>query len=297
MTTFARSYRLALSLSIASGLCCAALAFQPEKDPPVLGGPKVKDLNTPGAGRTFDGKAGDMKKAVPELPQVRYMQILRETLGDSAPKAIQLTAEQQEKIRDADRTFHDSQRKFLGDNSKDVEKLRKEAAAKHAAKGGDKKAKTVEAPDQMQPADPPAKGAALEKAKQMRANAPRATEVQAKIWSILTAEQQAALKPKLDSALDQMIHDRAAKEAEKTTQRKLKDQAAKEAAGQTPALKGQRANRVIEKFENATPEEQAQMKAKFKERFNQLPEEQKAVIRAKLKEKGIDPDKLENSDK
>lgn len=293
--------RLPLCLFIVSSAALGLWADPPKEGEPVLGGPKVQELQSPGTGRTFDGKPAGQRYATPDLPLQRYVQIVRESLGDSAPAAIRLTADQNQKIRDAERTFRETQRKFLGENAGEAEKLRKEAGQKRAAAKGEDAGKDADRMDpQMEPSPSgpktDARADAAERAKKLRQAAPRPAEVQAKIWSFLTPEQQAAVKPKLDAATESMARERATKEAERRVERQIKEREAKEAKGEEAPAKNKRA-RAIEKFEQGSPETQAEMKAKFLERYKQLPPEQQDRVRAKLKEKGIDPDKLKDDDK
>ena len=291
--------RLPLSLFVVSAAALSLWADPPKEGEPVLGGPKVTELQSPGAGRTFDGKAAGQRYATPDLPLPRYVQIVRETLGDAAPAQLRLTADQNQQIRDAERTFRETQRKFLGANAGEADKLRKEAGQKRAAvaKGGDSRndADRMDAEIAQTPAGakPDAKADATERAKKMRQAAPRPAEVHAKIWSVLTPEQQAAVKPKLDAATETMARERATKEAERRVERQIKEREAKEAKGEAAPAKNKRAD-AVEKFKQASPETQAEMKAKFLERYKQLPPEQQDRIRAKLKEKGIDPDKIDD---
>lgn len=312
------SSSLAKWLAIASvcGLALSAIADPPDSSEPVLGGPKVQELGTPGAPRTFDGKAGGMRMATPELPLPRYIAVLNSTLGPSANGSLKLTDAQEEKIRAAEKDFRESQRKYMQANGKQIDEIKKGAKANGPARGkkpakgeNDSKADASGADDAMgadpmktdsMNADAAAPGAAMEKVRKLREGAPKAAEVQARIWSFLTPEQQAEVKPKLDAALNQISHDRATKEAEKWTERKLKDQALREQQGQAgkpakPAQAGKRGEKALEKYNQATPEQQAEMRSKLKARLDKMPADQKAKLLEKLKSQGIDPATLEKS--
>ncbi len=302
--------RHAIATLLLAGSTLPALA-DPPKDDAVLGGPKVQELEVPATRRTFDGKPNPGKYATPELPMTRYMQVLRDTLGTSAPASARLTDEQSSKIKEAERGFMDAQRKFLSEHAEELSKLRKDAKGKTKADAGksadaNAKANPNAKPDPNMMPDPntmedqakrpgDAKATA-ERAKKMRENAPKPAEVQARIWSILTPEQQGLLKPKLDAAQEEIAKQRGEREAERRVERQLKEREAKEAKGETVPDK-KRIDRAVQKFDNASPETKEAMKAKFRERYQNLTPEQKERLKAKLKEQGIDPDKLEKDDK
>jgi hypothetical protein len=272
-----------MALVCMAGLACAA---QAQDQKPVLEGPKVKDLNAP-TPSTFDGgpQREGKKRMDPQIPHPKYVETIKKTLGSDAPEAIRLTAEQNTKIDGIESEFQASIKAYREAHKDEIKALREQGMelggpggrgkgrGEGSGKGDHAKGDEMAPPpgDGMSPADSPDRKALMEKAKALRDAAPKPAEAEAKMWAVLTAEQQAAVRPKLDAMKDEMAK-RSGEMAIKAKREKRGEGDGKRPEGKGPEGKegpGGRMDPAMrekveamifrEKMKNATPEERQQI--------------------------------------
>ncbi len=218
---------------LVSGAGSAIAQSEPPKEN-VLGGPKVKDNSVPGAKSRFSAGKGDKKERALDrgIPPGVYMKAL-DVLRDGAAESVRLTSTQDEKIRDIQREFIDSERAYMREHLSEVRELRKDmppemrkrvderlknakAFEKGLPKDGVKKDKKGAPPpppppsrdEPMQEMDEPMKdGAAPDAAATARARdrieeifngAPKPKDAQSKVWALLTEVQRPVLQAEIE---------------------------------------------------------------------------------------------------
>jgi len=295
-----------MALVCMAGLACGA---QAQDQKPVLEGPKVKDLNAP-TPSTFDGGAQreGKKRMDPQLPHPLYMETVKKTLGPDAPEKIRLTAEQNTKIEGIESEFRAAQKAYMEAHKDEIKALREQGMELGGPGGrgrgedgpggrekgehgrgegrgeghgeGHEKGDEMSPPpgDGKPPAETPERKALMEKAKALRDAGPKPTDAEAKVWAVLTAEQQAAVRPKLDAAKDEMAK-RRGEMAIKAKREKRGEGDGKRPEGKGPEGKegpgGRMDPAIREKVEAMTPEERMVFREKMK---NATPEERKQII-------------------
>lgn len=301
-----------------AGIAGSVLAQAAEQ--PVLEGPKVKDLNTP-VQSTFDGAAREGKKRMqPQIPHPAFVRTIHKTLGDDAPEALRLTEAQSKQIEEIDAEFRAAVKAYMDEHRDEVKALREagmpvggpergRGGRGQEGRGPEGRGKPRPEPregDEMAPPPPPRDGddmgrppademtpereAIRERARALREGAPKPTDAETKMWAVLTAEQQAAVRPKLDALKEEM--------AKEYGERALKAKRDKREAGAAEAGPGLDAKKgrgkgpeggprmdpaLREKVEAMTPEERMIFREKMK---SATPEERKQII-----------EDLKNSDK
>lgn len=305
--------------SVLAMVCVAGAAgavFAQAAETSVLEGPKVKDLNTP-VQSTFDGAAREGKKRMqPPIPHPMFVKTIHKTLGEDAPEGLRLTEAQAEQIEAIDAEFRASVKAYMDENRDEVKALREAGLAL----GGPERGRGPEGrgegrgrgrpeprdADEMAPPPPPRdaddmgrppaeemtpeREALRERARALREGAPKPTDAETKMWAVLTPEQQAVVRPKLDALKDEM--------AKEYGERALKAKRDKRAAGAAEGGPGVDAKKgrgkgpeggprvdpaLREKVEAMTPEERMVFREKMK---NASPEERKQIV-----------EDLKNSDK
>lgn len=233
-------FRVSLMALILAAGGTAAIADD-EKNQPPLKGPTVPDRHVPGVENglgTMEG-GGDKKGVAREMPipHQAFMRMLNEAVGENAPEAVRLSAEQRTQVEKVSSDFTQKQRAYMETNKVEVEKLvtkygpevrqltqRMMAArggglpgadakrpGKEGGKGGEKGGKPAEkpagdaTPDDMKGAAPAgglsdeARAEVIGKLKELQANAPKPEDARTAIWGVLKADQQAAVQVKVDA--------------------------------------------------------------------------------------------------
>ena len=282
--------RSLMALVCIAGLACAA---QAQDQKPVLEGPKVKDLNAP-TPSTFDGgpQREGKKRMDPQIPHPKYVETIKKTLGSDAPETIRLTAEQNTKIDGIESDFQAAIKAYREAHKDEIKALREQGMelggpggrgkgrGEGPGKGDHAKGDEMAPPpaDGMSPADSPDRKALMEKAKALRDAGPKPAEAEAKMWAVLTAEQQAAVRPKLDAMKDEMAK-RSGEMAIKAKREKRGEGDGKRPEGKGPEGKegpgGRMDPAMREKVEAMTPEERMVFREKIK---NATPEERQQII-------------------
>lgn len=263
-----RSLGLALMLACASFSAGSAVAA----DDPPLKGPKVNDQSVPGESRRLGtNQQGDRKDRNPGLQHGLFMRAVNALKGEKADAKVRLSDEQSQKIEGIDREYREQVRAYLNKNSDEVRKLmgdlpeneRKRvreglgrglenagASPKQGGKGKGKHAAVEsEGKKDEAPADPQKAAAAKSRLKEIHEGAPQATEVHAKVFGVLSADQRAAVEAAL---------------------KKWKDEKADKGDGANEKKPegnvGAARERMREKLKDMTPEERREAIKKFRER-------------------------------
>lgn len=263
-----RSLGLALVLACAAFSAGAAIA---DNDPP-LKGPKVNDQSVPGETRRLgNDQQGDRKDRNPGLQHGLFMRAVNSLKGEKADAKVRLSDEQVQKIEAIDREYREQARAYLSKNSDEVRKLMSDlpekerkrvreglgrglenagVSPKEGGKGKGKRA-AAEGGENMEaaPADPQKAAAAKARLKEIHEGAPQATEVHAKIFGVLSADQKAAVEAAL---------------------KKWKDEKADKGDGagekKPEASAGAARERIREKLKDMTPEQRREAIKKLRER-------------------------------
>ncbi len=203
-STFPITVRL---LTLAAGLALAGPVLAQSEAP--LGGPAVKERTTPGAAEPF-GSRETGKLAQRDLPHRAFMEALRSSVGPEGPEGVRLSAEQQGRIRTLDRAYAEEVRTFMQANPEAADLMRREQRGRAERENK----KNPQAPGEMNPdaagmqqQDAPSKDemqALRERAEELRSRAPKPGDVRAKIWTVLSEPQQAAVQAKIDAMREQM---------------------------------------------------------------------------------------------
>lgn len=196
----------------AASVLAASFAFPVLADPPAkggVGGPPVNDSAQQGNGEFAKGGEGK-GRAGPDAADRRQVEVWRRAFMSLESS---FTAEQREQIK-AIRTDHEAKLKAWRTANGEKERALQEQIRKSidAARA---KGETAPPADGKQPADamPPAGGkpqgegrnrprpdpALVKQMQELRSTMPKAEDVQAKLWVVLTADQQAAFKKSYDS--------------------------------------------------------------------------------------------------
>lgn len=329
-----------LRAAVLAAVCGAvgSAAFAQAQDD-VLKGPAVREATPPGPPRTLDGQPRRERYLGAGIPQRRYMEILRETLGESADASLRLSEEQMNDIRAAEREFRETQRAYGekmreqygieppgerggGERGRGPRERRPDGAAPAPADDmmgpegrGEgrpprgREGRGREDGDRMAPEGAPDQPGRNrdEIMREIRANAPKPSELQAKIWAGLTMQQQAALKPKLDAETERMATEGARKSADRERDRlkaefearrakrgegdpeQGKGKSPKEGAEGRPGRGGDNFERIVERLDAMTPEQ----RDRLRERLANMPAEQRERLMQRMRDRGINPDTLE----
>lgn len=289
------------------GLASPALAQNGE---PVLGGPKVRDAGPPG--QTFDGKPGnDPRRYVRgEMPMPVYLNVLRKTLGPEAPEELRVTDAQRAEIEAAARSHGEAMRKFFDEHREEIGDWRPEAGGRKGegpgpkgerrggprgeggqgpgpGRGGRGRDEMGELPPPPPPGDEmndmPRRGgpamdeAARQRRQELMAQAPKATEAQAKIWAVLRPEQQEAMKQAMAKWADESAQQRQRGKLEERP-----GALAEQGARKEWMKDGKRDDRRMERGGPGGP--RGEILRQFQEKLRDLPPEAREEITKKFRE-------------
>ncbi|MBA4120438.1 MAG: hypothetical protein C0513_07050 [Isosphaera sp.] len=220
--------RWAGALLVAAGLMVPAAVAQPAPEPapaqsapeaPTLGGPRVETRDVPGAGGTFGTESARRRRGGEgEVPAAAFGRIVQKALGEQAPEAVRATPEQTEQIRAIMQAFQAEQRAFFEANR----------GALGAGRRGQRGAAGQADGEPMMAEDAQAERAAIAAGAELRAKAPKFADSQTKIWSILSAEQRAAV----ESEMKVYESDRAERASREYAQRQIAQLGQRGAAAQ-----------------------------------------------------------------
>lgn len=244
--TRATTQRVSLitALIAAAGLSWTALAQDKPVSPPqaegALGGPKVDEIKVPGAGPGFGGAQATGRRERP-LSAEDFGQALRAALGPEAPENVRATPEVMDKLKAIADEFRQQQRAYMEEHREELAKLRGMGFnAARAGRGGEKgpppgveRRPGPGGPGAQEPmGEMPAadREALLQRAKELRDNAPKPDDAFKKAWTLLSPEQQQAVQAKLDERRERVNR----REAEQYVQRRLRDQDNKGGPGPGP---------------------------------------------------------------
>lgn len=221
----------ALALVLGAGLAVAQPADRPAPPPAdaPLGGPRVERDRPPVNEEGFGGNPDRRRGGDRGLPMREFTEIIDQLRGEKAPANLRLTPEQEKTLAQLREDF---QRR--------AEENRRAARERREEPGM----------DGMQ--GEPARG--REARREMRADAPRPSDMQTKVWDVLTPEQRAFAKERIDQARERLEHQRE--------QEALRRRAGQGKAGPGPDARppqggapGERGMRVMERLRNLPPEE------------------------------------------
>ncbi len=273
--------------------------------PDALSGPKVEDRSAPVPGAGFGEKSVEKRRgAGMEIPMQVFMTSVRDALGGEAPEALRVTPEVEAKVRAIAQEFATAQRAFQRENGEAIRAARLlQRENGRGAKGGPDAKPNETKPgenkpgDEMRPGAPAGapmgdpmmdeqeRAAAMERARELREKAPKASDYQKQVWALLSEEQQKAVQVKLDA----YKLEREKKAAEAYTKRQLESKKAPDArpgkapgAGPSgaPAAPGpapkrpgaaradnpEARQRMMAMLEKLPPEEREQMMARLEQR-------------------------------
>jgi hypothetical protein len=124
---YAKLLRVSLmALVLAAGT--TAVRADDDKNQPPLKGPKVPERHVPGVDNglgTMEGGGGDKKGVAREMPipHEKFMAMLNEALGSSAPENLRLTAEQRTQVDKVSHDFTEKMRTYKESNKGEIDKL------------------------------------------------------------------------------------------------------------------------------------------------------------------------------
>lgn len=247
-----RPIRLLSALIACAGLSVAAFAQGPGKPPPpprepgVLGGPAVDDIQVPGGGPGFGGQEG-FRKGEKRMPAEEFSNALREALGPNAPEGVRASPELMEKLKAIQSEFRAQQRAYMEEHKDEFRKLRELGFDPSKARRDGANGKGLPPGVNRRPGQPEGEGpqggpqggppggpmdgpmgdmpkeerdAVLQQAKALRDNAPKPDDAFKKSFALLSAEQQAAVQAKLNEFKERGNR----REAENYVQRRLRNQ-------------------------------------------------------------------------
>lgn len=190
-----------------------ANAVASASDDQPLKGPAVKDQGVPGEARKFGtDQKGDKKDRNPAIQHGLFMRAVNSLRGSSADEKVRLSDDQAGKIDAIDSEFKGQAREYMTSHRDEVKKLmadlpekERRAIRENLGRGpenaGDakgEKSKHAPAADKAKPdaapVDAEKASAARARLKEIREGAPQVTEVHAKIFAILSADQKAAVE-------------------------------------------------------------------------------------------------------
>ena len=176
----------------AASLLTSAIALADDAKAPPLGGPPVaKDADTGKDGFGMDGgPKGRERPMQAMLAERRNGELWRRAFEEVMPT---LSQEVQAEVRAIRADFEQRLRAWREANGPKLKELEEKARARRDAMqdGGDGDAKPA-APAKPDPA-------VVEEMQKLRASAPKAEETQAKVWALLTPEQQSTFKARYDA--------------------------------------------------------------------------------------------------
>ncbi|MDX2146125.1 MAG: hypothetical protein SFZ23_01280 [Planctomycetota bacterium] len=229
--------RMQLSIVLAAGLAATGLvssATLAQGEAP-LSGPKSRAEEVPGQNKTFaDARARYAERSVGQEEFLRAFRVLR---GDAAAPEVKLTGEQEEKLRELERSLRQEQREYvqshraelatlgqtLGmpmpamsdepgkarENERAFRQWMNQLRQQNATRGAKGQAKADAASgktgDQMQ-GDPMgnaspedrARDKARDRLRQIFQGAPKPEETQTRMWAVLSPEQQKLVRAEVD---------------------------------------------------------------------------------------------------
>ena len=181
----------------AASLLTAAIALADDVKAPPLGGPPVaKDADAGKDGFGMEGgPKGRERPMQAALAERRNGELWRRAFEEVMPT---LSQEVQAEVRAIRADFDQRQRAWREANGPKLKELEEKVRARREAMqdGGDADGKPA-APAKPDPA-------VIEEMQKLRASAPKAEETQAKVWALLTPEQQAAFKAGYDALQAEM---------------------------------------------------------------------------------------------
>jgi hypothetical protein len=185
--------RITQSAVIVAGcfLTTTASIADDSKAPPLGGPPVAKDADTGKDGFGMDGgPKGRERPMQAMLAERRNGELWRRAFEEVMPT---LSQEVQAEVRAIRADFEQRQRAWREANGSKLKELEEKARARREAMqdGGDGDAKPA-APAKPDPA-------VVEEMQRLRASAPKAEETQAKVWALLTPEQQSTFKARYDA--------------------------------------------------------------------------------------------------
>jgi hypothetical protein len=260
------------ALMMAAGFASAVALAQPQNapgGPNDLGGPKVDPQRIPGQRDTFAPR--DRRPvAGQEIPGRAFQRILNEALGEKAPEAVRATPEQTEKFKAVTQEFEASVRAYQEQHREELQRLRA------AGIGGEQRPARRETdgdkggPRDGRPAGDPMmsdeeRNKLAERAREIRENAPKASDVQTKIWAMLREDQQKAVQV----GIDKFRADEQKRRDEDYLRRRAGKDGGKEAPGRPEG-----------RPENAPPADPEAMRTALAD----LPQEQREAIERRLNE-------------
>jgi hypothetical protein len=267
-----RSFGLLL-LMISGAALSPALAAA---DDPPLKGPQVKDQGVPGEGRRFGtDQQGDRKDRNPALQHGLFMRAVNSLKGDQADAKVRLSDDQAQRIDAIDREYREQARAYLAKNADEVRQLMRDLPENErkrvreglasrldnasmpkndAPKGKGRRQPPAEREMQdATPIDPEKAAAAKARLREIHEAAPQSTEVHAKIFAILNADQKSAVEstlkkwkaqaaPKREAADSKDSPPRADVPAREHLREKLKDMTPEERREAIKKLRDRRSN-------------------------------------------------------
>lgn len=262
------------TLIMAAGFASTIALAQPQNAPGVpgdLGGPKVDPQRIPGQRDTFAprerrGAAGQ------EIPPRAFQRILNESLGENAPDAVRATPEQLEKFKAIAAEFESAVRAYQEQHREELQRIRQAGGDRgqrparretDGEKGGPRDGRPMG--DPMMSEEDRAK--LMERAREIRENAPKASDVQTKIWALLREDQQKAVQVGLDKF--------RAEEQKRRDEDYLRRRTGKDGGKEGPGNAG--------RPENAPPAAPADPEA-LRKALADVPQEQREAIERRINE-------------
>ncbi len=207
------SNRLSVMVVVAgASLATCALAEPPAGAP--LGGPPVKERDVPGADGGFSGMAQPLSKkdrGGDAIPHQVFMNSLRESLGESAPENLRLTAEQRQTVEAASKDYQTQMQSFMQQHKGEF------GGGPGGPRGKGRRGADGAAQPDGNGTPTAEQKAAMESRKALREQMPKPDDAHTKIWATLRPEQKQAL----ESKLDEFKKTRAAREGEAFAKKKL----------------------------------------------------------------------------
>jgi len=214
--------RFGLALLIA-GLSGTAIACEPQSsDADLLRGPGVVESSGPDAGDSMTGSAVASRKAG-DMPFRSYIGAVR-GLNKAAKEnpELALTGEQQSAIKEIGKSHQMKMRAFMEEHKEEFDALRPQRGeqgerAERGQRGGQKHGERPPPPppppemgDDMMGGEPPMRPEVSpeerqrnrEKLGELMANAPSDQDAKKQLWSVLTEDQQAAVKERIAKMRD-----------------------------------------------------------------------------------------------
>jgi len=208
------------------------------------------------------GKGEKGNRREPGIRMPVYMDIIGKLRAEEAPAELLLTPEQDQKIKAASEEFRTAMREYAQKNGINLD----------GRPGGGRRnpegARPAGAPgDEMAPAE-------QARREELRRNAPKPVDAQAKIWNVLSAPQQTFVKGELDKARAEMEK----KRGEEYMRKEIEKRKAGKEGGAAQAPEGGRP--VPPGPEGGPPPEVRERVQRIFERLRQLsPQDRDAVLR------------------